>query len=180
MPCLSAYAWIGSSWITAFRKCCMLSGKFLELSYWCIKRSRLYLAYNLCPGRQIKYTLPQSVSQDQMMLCTSDYSPFRLCRLIRVIRKLMFNSAGNSLPATDHTSMLYIKFLRRDSQVDHLPWTISRFYSLMMAMIVILRCGDVETNPGPQTSKLTLHCVGVSKICDLFVVKTLFHEMEQL
>ena len=154
--------WIASSWTAAHREYFVLSSNFndfLELSCWCVKRSRMCVTY-MYYGHQTKYSLSQSVSQEQVILYTRDCWPFRLRRLNRVIK--ISNSAGDmtvSIPATDHLSIKkrqYIKLPRRDSQVDYLPQTFSQFfYSLMMAMIIILRCGDVESNPGPQTSKLT-------------------------
>ena len=159
MPCMSVYTLNGSSWIAAHHRYCSIFEEFLKLSYWSVRSRICTFTYNICHW---KYILLQSVLQDQMMLYNGDCWPSRLCRLNRVNK--ISNSIGNTkvdVLSTDHLSSQekqdYAKFLWRDNQVDLLPQTFPRFFhSLMMAMIVILRCGDVETNPGPQTSKLSL------------------------
>ena len=181
MPCLSTYMRIASTWATAHHEYFVLSSNFkdfLELSCWCVKRSRRCVTY-MCYRHQTKYSLSQSVSQDQVMLYTRDCWPFRLHRLSRVIK--ISNSAGDMkvcAPATDHLSIKkrqHIKLLRRDNHMDHLSQTFSLFfYSLMMAMIIILRCGDVESNPGPQTSKLTLKSIALCGYQQLVILSLKF------
>ena len=111
-------------------------------------------------GPQTKYILSshmwkQLLSRGEMTY----YWPYKLCRLNRIIK--ISNRTGVSTLITDPKQWQRSKFLWRwrPGQVEYM---LQKFYSqllcsLMMAMIVILKCGDVEVNPGPQTSKLKCH-----------------------
>jgi hypothetical protein len=133
--------------------------EFLEIYYY----ERLSTHSNMCRhlGPQTKsMSSPmwkQSLSRDEMTFSW----PFKLCRLNRIIK--VCNLTGVTVLITDYVSAnkwQRSKFLWRwrPNQVDYLLQKCfsQLVYSLMMAMIIILKCGDVEVNPGPQTSKLKL------------------------
>ena len=111
-------------------------------------------------GPQTKYIASfmwkQSLSQDEVLYRNS--RPFKMCRIIKISKR-----NNKSLLIADHSSCKkwqWSKFLWRwrpnPSQVDYLLQKCFS-YSLMMAMIIILRCGDIEINPGPKTSKLKFY-----------------------
>ena len=161
---------IGNSWCIIGCKNCIISGNFEEfynLSC-CSVQSRIHdvwLCY-VCQSKCIpSFMCKQSLSQNQMSYTIYGHCrPFRLRRLNRIIE--ISNSTDVLkvyVPIIDHISIQkwrYIKFLWRPSQIEEMFFS-QLLYSLMMAMIIISRCGDVEINPGPQTSKLkftiTLH-----------------------
>ena len=133
-----------------------LTSEFLEIND---KRLSTYSDMDRNFGPRTKYIASfmwkQSLSLDEVLYRNS--RPFKVCRIIKVSKR---NS--ESLLIADHLS--YKKWQRSNflwrwrpspSQVDYLLQKCFS-YSLMMAMIIILRCGDVEINPGPKTSKLKL------------------------
>ena len=134
-----------------------LSNEFLEIND---KRLSTHSDMGRNFGPQTKYIVSfiwkQSLSQDEIF-----YGNSRPLKMYRIIKIPKHNS--ESLLIADHSSgkkWQQSKFLWRwrpnPSQVDYLLQKCFS-YSLMMAMIIILKCGDIEINPGPKTSKLKFY-----------------------
>ena len=151
------YMYIGTYWSTVCCKNYLSSSnsEFLELSCCYIKQSRKHdvCVHSGCQTMCIpSFMSKQSPSQDQMMLYTIYWHRwhFRLHSFNGVIKISDFFKV-----LITYQKWRYFKFLWRPNQVHHLlqMFFSQLSHSLMMAMIIILRCGDVEVNPGPQTSK---------------------------